>query len=838
MKKLLLVLAAAFAMVACQTDLNEVNVESGLVDVTFEVGAPAARAYSDVTTATRLQYAIYDEDGNELTALTKRNETINLTKRVELKLVTGNTYTAIFWAAAPNAPYSVDWATGTMTVDYSAAVCNDENRDAFYKRHTFKVTGAQTETIELKRPFAQLNIGTNDYEAATNAGYTPTHSAVTVKNVYTTLDLWEGAVDGETEVNFATAEIKKDEKFPVNGYQYLAMNYLLVATEKTVVDVEFTYTDGADAKTRTVGSVPVQRNYRTNIYGQLLTSDVDINVEIKPEYDGEHEVESGNFSYVDDVVSLQAAIDSAPANEVTTIYLSEDIDLNATRALGYITRVENGSNIVIDGQGHTFKGGIRIVGQSDKKSETTVIRNINFFTEQNEIDFIASADFGYGNNYWRYANNVTVENCTFTAATLSADPEVVGVRFNKAYNVTVKNCEGTNLHSLAQFQSNDTAIVLEGLKAVNCKNGISLGTTKKVTINGLEIDAKEYGIRVDGNSLQSNTRCSLSLKNATIAAAQPIVARKVTAGYNLSLGENVVLNSSELHQVVFTTTSDDVRPYVAPAADKYTYSSEADFIVFPVIGNADSKVAEGLYYVSATKTFWVANAEGLIAVSADGTIKARHTVELIADIDLAGKEFNGLRTFFPEEGTTFDGKGHTVSNWTNESGASDMGFIREWVGPVKNVTIKNATLKTSGRSAIVAAKIYGNIENCHVVDCNIVDTYWACGLIAGLYNAGKIQDCTVTGSYVESNGGAGGIVGVINESNGNRGVNNCSVCNTTVNNKGAYGEGYSGGLICGMINVNNATIEFKGNTYENNTKLGKYVGDLYYNAEGNTIVTE
>ena len=106
----------------------------------------------------------------------------------------------------------------------------------------------------------------------------------TTCNVYNTLNLWTGAVANETAVEFACADIKKDEKFPVAGYEYLAMNYLLVDSEKEVVDIEFTYSDDVDAKTRTVGSVPVQRNYRTNIYGQLLTSDVDINVEIKPEY--------------------------------------------------------------------------------------------------------------------------------------------------------------------------------------------------------------------------------------------------------------------------------------------------------------------------------------------------------------------------------------------------------------------------------------------------------------------------------------------------------------------------------------------------------------------------
>ena len=178
-----------------------------------------------------------------------------------------------------------------MTVDYAAAVCNDENRDAFYARHTFTVNGKQTETVKLYRPFAQLNIGTNDYDASTDAGYTPTQSAVKVTNIYSTLDLFEGNVSDEVAPTFNFADIKKDETFPVAGYEYLAMNYLLVAADKELVEVEFSYKDAnEDAKTRIVGSVPVQRNYRTNIFGQLLTSDVEINVEIVPAYDGDDEL--------------------------------------------------------------------------------------------------------------------------------------------------------------------------------------------------------------------------------------------------------------------------------------------------------------------------------------------------------------------------------------------------------------------------------------------------------------------------------------------------------------------------------------------------------------------
>lgn len=322
---------------SCENELDPGTNVGENAQVTFSVSTPeiASRAYSDGQTATVLQYAVYDAAGNELTDLTVTDAEIHGSTTVNLQLTTGNTYSVIFWAAAEDAPYSVDFGTKTMTVDYNGAVSNAENRDAFYKYHTFTVKGAQTETIELKRPFAQLNIGTADYAASESAGYVPTQSAVVVKNVYNTLNLATGVVENEVEANFALANIKKDETFPVNGYEYLAMNYLLVASDKETVDVEFTYTDGTNAKTRTVGSVPVQRNYRTNIYGNLLTSDVDINVEIKPDYnEPAHEA---------DALMLAAAIGGE-------FSLTENVEL--TKPLNIQ------ANMVLNLNGYTISGAI------------------------------------------------------------------------------------------------------------------------------------------------------------------------------------------------------------------------------------------------------------------------------------------------------------------------------------------------------------------------------------------------------------------------------------------------------------------------------------------------
>ena len=369
MKKLLLVLAAAFAMVACQTDINEVGVVAGgEVDVTFAVGTPT-RAYSDGLTATHLQYAVYEvvDSQNELSSpilssLTETNGSINnRTATVKLQLVTGNTYAVVFWAAAPNAPYTVVFGDtlgdATMTVDYTNALSNDENRDAFFKKHVFTVKGAQTETIELRRPFAQLNIGTNDYDASANAGYIPVNSYVEVA-VHNTLKLATGVVENQATRVFHYAAINKDETFPVAAeagkpaYKYLAMNYLLVDADKETVDVVFGYSEGdaAVAKTRTVGSVPVQRNYRTNIYGQLLTSDVDINIEIKPEYDGAHELDAihkaalngGEITLTEDVI-LTTPLEVMAA---MTINLNGKTINNPD---GYA--IENYSELTIEGNG-------------------------------------------------------------------------------------------------------------------------------------------------------------------------------------------------------------------------------------------------------------------------------------------------------------------------------------------------------------------------------------------------------------------------------------------------------------------------------------------------------
>ena len=514
MKKILYGVMAATMIFAtsCENEL-EVGAAGEESVVSFTIATPdmGSRAdYSDGTTATVLQYAVYEGE-TELTDLTKsvekgNAETINGSTTVNLKLTTGNTYSVVFWAAAPNAPYTVDFGAKTMTVNYANATSNDENRDAFYAKETFTVTGAQTETITLKRPFAQLNIGTNDYAASTSAGYTPTQSAVTVKNLKNTLNFFDGTVTGDEEARvFASAAIPAGQEFPVAGYEYLAMNYVLVGVDKTVVDVEFTYTDGTDAKTRTVGSVPVQRNYRTNIYGQLLTSDVDVNVEIEPDYQGSHVAEAlflaaavgGEVTLTEDVV-LTAPLE-VQANMVINLN-GKTITGTMPKSIGAVIKVTEGKTMkliggkvestaanggsAIENYGKLIVEGTEVVGASIRENGGWPSYPINNYGDMTLKNVVIT---GYqGAIACTAAGTTILENCTINKEYLNTSSHVFYITHAEA-NVIVNS--GSYTH---KGMDGSLAYVIAGTITVNggtfAANGGGYGmaplSNGKVVING------------------------------------------------------------------------------------------------------------------------------------------------------------------------------------------------------------------------------------------------------------------------------------------------------------------------------------------------------------------
>ena len=368
----------------------------------------------------------------------------------------------------------------------------------------------------------------------------------------------------------------------------------------------------------------------------------------------------------------------------------------------------------------------------------------------------------------------------------------------------------------------------------NLTNG--KGTSAIVTIDGATVKSTYRAIRQFLNGVEATNE--LYVNSGVIEGSNKSIWMQ-DPNKNANTGKLVVIENVELRGDVYLSVTEGSTEWpVEVSIAKAALRGESKVL-------ANEYVPEG-YGVIFEDDVWKVVKEGTNYVLINDvdeltnvSIEAGKKLFLLSDIDLTGKEFNGLNAFNPGNNNTFDGQNHTISNWTYEGGASDMGFICNWVGPVRNINFNNCHLKTSGRSAIVAAKIYGNIDNVHVSESSIEDSYWACGAIAGLYNAGSITNCTVTETTVKSNGGTGGIVGVINEEGGERAVINCSVLNSTIHNTGVYGSSYSGGGLIGMFNADdNATYKIEDCTVNGNTLQGQHIFETYPTVASASIVAE
>ena len=234
--------------------------------------------------------------------------------------------------------------------------------------------------------------------------------------------------------------------------------------------------------------------------------------------------------YVKDAAELQAALDGATAeNSYSNIVVLGDIlaDVTATQ--------KNGVHLTIDGNDHKFVGTLYLNGQSSlNTNKSLTIKNFNFETTDAARDFISCKTDAV-----RYARNITIEGCTFTGSGNTSDVVVLNLR--QIYNLLVKDCVATDVHSLGQITaSND--MIFEGV-TVNAGRGLNFQTAAHgvVEVNNCNITATKgdgYGIRV-----QAIADKTLTVNNSTITAYEPIVLRGASKKFTL------YVNGSELNEV-------------------------------------------------------------------------------------------------------------------------------------------------------------------------------------------------------------------------------------------------------------------------------------------------
>uniref|UniRef100_UPI00359C55BF DUF6562 domain-containing protein n=1 Tax=Parabacteroides distasonis TaxID=823 RepID=UPI00359C55BF len=372
MKRCFYSMMAAMALLllsACSGDdeLSQGNGNEALVSFNVELsGGMQNKAISDGTTAKNLTVHVFDENGTYLSELDKTVELNEKKKSVSINLVKGKTYSFLFWASVnkENSPYSFGVDGKTITVDYNDAKANDESRDAFLGVVKNKAVEASfEENVTLKRPFAQINFLTDDIADAGKNGLTideNTHSSITLSKVATTLNPFTNTVGGftEAEVIFGEAAIPALSETVTMGsapdaktYNYLGTAYFLVPAEgenpnagkdQAMLNSATLKIKDINGEGLKVENVPVQWNYRTNIYGSLLTATGNFNVTIVPDYDGSHnqEVKTKQVTTVDQV-------DEAIQSGATEVIVTEAPKKDATITIPKVFEQDNETAVSI-----------------------------------------------------------------------------------------------------------------------------------------------------------------------------------------------------------------------------------------------------------------------------------------------------------------------------------------------------------------------------------------------------------------------------------------------------------------------------------------------------------
>jgi hypothetical protein len=303
MKKIQIFVSAVFAMLclgACQEKTMDTVSEEVAVNVSVSLPAEQTKAMSEADLVDIVYYEVWNSDMTVRLIPAAGEEPVSApvsgkTATLSLTLVSSQTYNFIFWAQNEACgAYDVD-DLQKVGVDYSviAAAGNQDKFDAFYAVEKIAVDGPINETVTLRRPFAQLNFGADTMNTDLGA-IAVGATSVKVSQLATVFNTITGHGEAEqTDVVFLADGIAANEALVVNGksYTWIAMDYMLMMADNDVVEVEAVFNVGMDAPVKqNIGNVPLKKNYRTNIVGDLFTANARLTIVVDPDFDQPDEV--------------------------------------------------------------------------------------------------------------------------------------------------------------------------------------------------------------------------------------------------------------------------------------------------------------------------------------------------------------------------------------------------------------------------------------------------------------------------------------------------------------------------------------------------------------------
>ena len=418
---------ALFFASCSQTEPENLSNEA---EVTFTLNienAIATRAISDGTGANQITFAIFNEDCSEIfTPKTSRTISGNqLLNGVEIKatLVKGNTYKACFWAQNSNCTaYSIS-EDMKVTINYEG-LNNDETRDAFFAyTEPFTVDVNPRLRVILKRPFAQINVGStkDDIDAITASGVKVSKSEAIIEDIPSELNLFNGNTDKPVNVNYALAAMPKEKLYvDTDGdsikeeFTYLSMSYVLADTLSSTHKMKFNFPDDNSTEVIEMATgletVPAKRNWRTNILGNILSGDIQFRIKIDPQYEGDININNGAYYNFSEETTIENCTFVFDNNDTLATFASTGGQLLTFRNVtftGYIGAISFGEyRMGYDGSRFNYNNYL----------ENVILTNFtNNYYIVDAGNKVAPSVVVYGNS--------TLKNCTMTGSKTLAPAE-------------------------------------------------------------------------------------------------------------------------------------------------------------------------------------------------------------------------------------------------------------------------------------------------------------------------------------------------------------------------------------------------------------------------------
>lgn len=294
------ILAAAATLTSCSDYSDEIpaNINRTPAKASFHISIPTesgTRADYEVSGADyTLEWTVFEITDNGapkiFTTGTKPIESLSAIQDIELQLVNNTQYKITFCAYDDKHRSFAYYDNGKVKVNYAAAASIQIGDDLFTgSSASFRATGEDhTESVRLSRPFAQLNWGSADLESSTVSPYlSGTKASVTVEaTLYQTLDLFSGEfsdpLSGFTFSEFDCSKLSEANhgiKMYEKDYRLLASNLMLIGSGTATANCKMTFTGNVEVEAQATNA-PLTSNYRTNIYGSLISNSADISLSI------------------------------------------------------------------------------------------------------------------------------------------------------------------------------------------------------------------------------------------------------------------------------------------------------------------------------------------------------------------------------------------------------------------------------------------------------------------------------------------------------------------------------------------------------------------------------